>query len=191
MITSRDLLERILSLKETVDLLPRLRWGVVTDAGTNISVRLDGEPAPRMGVSAICPIQFGGRCLVATWNRRTAILGMASAAPTWESLPLSTGYSPVAGYPLEICEWGGIVHIRGAVLIGSTGTWDNVASVPEKYRPTQQQFLGGQITSGSSGTTARTAALLVQPNGRVGVASGYVTAIAGNILPVVGYWFKN
>lgn len=74
MITIRDLTDRINVLSDRMGLLPAFRWGQV-QAASPVTVLLDGDTAPIVGVSSLAMPVVGERVLVMVWNRRATILG--------------------------------------------------------------------------------------------------------------------
>lgn len=77
MITLSQIVDWVLPMREEFPLLPRLRWGIITAISPSLTVMMDGETAPRVDVSTISSVSVGSRCLMATWNRRTVVLGVA------------------------------------------------------------------------------------------------------------------
>ncbi len=80
MITIRDLTDRINTINEKLALLPAFRWGRV-ETVSPLSVVLDAETKPIVGVGAISQVSVGDRVLVLLWNRRATVLGVARTEP--------------------------------------------------------------------------------------------------------------
>lgn len=81
MITIRDLTDRIGALASRLDGLPQFRWGRVETVNP-VSVVLDAETNPIVGVGTITVPIVGARVLVLLWNRRATILGTARPEAT-------------------------------------------------------------------------------------------------------------
>lgn len=81
MITIRDLTDRIGALASRLDGLPQFRWGRV-ESVSPLSVVLDAETNPIVGVGTITVPIVGARVLVLLWNRRATILGTARPEAT-------------------------------------------------------------------------------------------------------------
>lgn len=81
MITIRDLTDKIGALASRLDGLPQFRWGRV-ESVSPLSVVLDAETKPIVGVGTITVPIVGARVLVLLWNRRATILGVARPEPT-------------------------------------------------------------------------------------------------------------
>lgn len=80
MITIRDLTDKIGALASRLDGLPQFRWGRIESVDP-LSVVLDAETKPIVGVGTITVPIVGARVLVLLWNRRATILGAARPEP--------------------------------------------------------------------------------------------------------------
>jgi hypothetical protein len=122
-ITIRDLADRIGALASRLDGLPQFRWGRV-ETVKPLSVVLDAETNPIVGVGAISQVSVGDRVLVLLWNRRATVLG---AARTETELQLSGVWDQPSG------GWG------VTSLTNEQGTWRGTFSMdlpfplPEGY----------------------------------------------------------
>lgn len=108
---------------------------------------------------------------------------------TWESLTLASGWSTVAGYPLQIRKYGRIVEVRGMVKFASGLITNNVVdSLPIKYRPTGQ----AAILPTSMGTNSKAhVTFFVFAAGHIAIpgSSYYSGSPNGNDLyPLRGFW---
>lgn len=76
MITIRELTDKIGALASRLDGLPQFRWGRIESVNP-LSVVLDAETKPIVGVGTITVPIVGARVLVLLWNRRATVLGVA------------------------------------------------------------------------------------------------------------------
>lgn len=81
MITIRDLTDKISAIASRLDGLPQFRWGRIESVNP-LSVVLDAETKPIVGVGTITVPIVGARVLVLLWNRRATVLGVARPEPT-------------------------------------------------------------------------------------------------------------
>lgn len=81
MITIRNIVDEVRKMSTRLDAIPQFRWGRVESASP-LSVVLDGETKPIVGVGTVIVPVVGARVLLLLWNRRATILGVARPEPT-------------------------------------------------------------------------------------------------------------
>lgn len=81
MITIRDVVDQLQRITGRLEALPQFRWGRI-DSVNPLSVVLDAETKPIVGVGTITVPIVGARVLVLLWNRRATVLGVARPEPT-------------------------------------------------------------------------------------------------------------
>ena len=98
----------------------------------------------------------------------------------WETLPLGTGWTAIAGHEPRIRLLGGIVCIEGAVTRGSGGDLAAIATLPARYRSASgTQFVGASVAVRAASTWAPLALYVAGGTGVLG-CKGYTT-IDGNV----------
>ena len=105
----------------------------------------------------------------------------------WTSLTLGTGWTAVAGYPLQVRKFGKLVEIRGLVKFTS-GTWTNtITTLPLTFRPSGQSiWLNASVGTGSKVITMP----YVNTSGTVSLLLNYSTAAAtvNDLIAIRGVW---
>lgn len=71
--------------------------------------------------------------------------------PKWQTLTLGSKWEIAAGYDPKICKIGALVCITGIARRGSGASIENIATLPDGYRPSSTQFVGtGTASNGGS-----------------------------------------
>lgn len=117
------------------------------------------------------------------WNGR-AWTEVGGKTYPWESLVVSSGWGVGAGHNPRICMRAGVVQISG-VLISAGGDHDDLLTIPAKFRPSQEQFIGPTVTGGGADFDPTYAYLRIRSNGKLSI-KGYSTIRSGHgwIVPV-------
>lgn len=96
---------RLGSLSDQSRLAPAFRWGLVTGVSP-VSVRLDADQSPTVGVSKICRVREGDRVLVLLWNRRAVVLGVAAGGDLGDRVVINGVEYPASGsWPVSVSSW--------------------------------------------------------------------------------------
>ena len=108
----------------------------------------------------------------------------------WTSLTLGTGWTAVAGYPLQVRKFGKLVEIRGLVKFTS-GVWTStITTLPLTFRPSGQPiWLNASVGSGSKVI----AMPYVNTSGPVSLTPTYSTAVAAanDNFAIRGVWHSD
>lgn len=77
----------------------------------------------------------------------TVVRGNTPEQIPWQSLPVASGWSSVAGYEPQFAVIGDEVHLRGLVKRDATGSAATVAVLPVEARPVSNRLVPGQQTT--------------------------------------------
>lgn len=102
----------------------------------------------------------------------------------WETLPMSTGWGVGGGHTPRICMRGGVVYLSGAVITAG-GSHEDILTIPSKFRPSREQFIGASITANGADFDSTYAELRVTSYGKLAIKD-YSTVRMGHgwIIPV-------
>lgn len=102
----------------------------------------------------------------------------------WETLPMSSGWGVGGGHTPRICMRGGVVYLSGAVITAG-GSHEDILTIPPKFRPAREQFIGASVTANGSDFDSTYAELRVTSYGKLAIKD-YSTVRMGNgwIIPV-------
>lgn len=102
----------------------------------------------------------------------------------WETLPMSTGWGVGGGHTPRICMRGGVVYLSGAVITAG-GSHEDILTIPSKFRPSREQFIGASITANGADFDSTYAELRVTSYGKLAIKD-YSTVRMGRgwIIPV-------
>lgn len=148
------------------------RLAVVTAINADGTLAADGIPSVRRLARVTDPVV--GDTIVISQNSSgnwLALGKLATAAGEWTALPLSAGFSPVAGYfaPSYRIIGGREVQLRGSANKSSTLVSGDVwAVLPAGVRPVTDMDIVMGMTHGTTGTN-------------FGACRGIVRAATGNI----------
>lgn len=117
------------------------------------------------------------------WNGRSWAEIGGKTYP-WESLVVSSGWGVGAGHNPQICMRGGVVYLSGAVVTAG-GNHENILTIPQKFRPTREQFIGATVTAGGSNFDPTYAELRITQSGSLAIKD-YSTIRTGHgwIIPI-------
>lgn len=117
------------------------------------------------------------------WNGRSWAEIGGKTYP-WESLVMSSGWGVGAGHNPQICMRGGVVYLSGAVVTAG-GNHENILTIPQKFRPSREQFIGATVTAGGSNFDPTYAELRITQSGSLAIKN-YSTIRTGNgwIIPI-------
>ena len=117
------------------------------------------------------------------WNGRSWAEIGGKTYP-WESLVVSSGWGVGAGHNPQICMRGGVVYLSGAVVTAG-GNHENILMIPQKFRPSREQFIGATVTAGGSNFDPTYAELRITSSGSLAIKD-YSTIRTGNgwIIPI-------
>lgn len=109
----------------------------------------------------------------------------------WETLSLWGSWTAAGGHTPKICMRGGVVTLTGAVVSASNADYDNICQIPQRYRPTREQFIGATVTAGGVDFNPAYAELRIQSNGWLGFyqyttisqADGWIIPLAASYIP--------
>ena len=101
------------------------------------------------------------------WNGRSWAEIGGKTYP-WESLVVSSGWGVGAGHNPQICMRGGVVYLSGAVVTAG-GNHENILTIPQKFRPTREQFIGATVTAGGSNFDPTYAELRITQSGSLAI----------------------
>jgi hypothetical protein len=102
----------------------------------------------------------------------------------WETLPMSTGWGVGGGHTPRICMRGGVVYLSGAVITAG-GSHEDILTIPSKFRPSREQFIGASITANGADFDSTYAELRVTSYGKLAIKD-YSTVRMGHgwIIPL-------
>lgn len=102
----------------------------------------------------------------------------------WETLPMSPNWGIGGGHTPRICMRGGVVYLSGAVITAG-GDHENILTVPQKFRPSREQFIGATVTAGGSDFDPTYAELRITSAGQLAIKD-YSTIRQGHgwIIPI-------
>lgn len=117
------------------------------------------------------------------WNGRSWAEIGGKTYP-WESLVMSSGWGVGAGHNPQICMRGGVVYLSGAVVTAG-GNHENILTIPQKFRPSREQFIGATVTAGGSNFDPTYAELRITQSGSLAIKN-YSTIRTGHgwIIPI-------
>ena len=117
------------------------------------------------------------------WNGRSWAEIGGKTYP-WESLVVSSGWGVGAGHNPQICMRGGVVYLSGAVVTAG-GNHENILTIPQKFRPSREQFIGATVTAGGSNFDPTYAELRITQSGSLAIKN-YSTIRTGHgwIIPI-------
>lgn len=120
---------------------------------------------------------------IRAWNGR-AWTDVSGRNYPWETLSMSPNWGVGAGHTPRICMRGGVVYLSGAVITAG-GDHENILTIPQKFRPSREQFIGATVTASGSDFKSEYAELRIQTNGRLGIYR-YTTIRTGHgwIIPI-------
>lgn len=118
-------------------------------------------------------------------------INVGTGQAEWESLSLWGTWRGAGGHDPKICMRGGVVTISGAIVSSSSADYDNICQIPQKYRPSREQFIGATVTAGGDNFSPQYAELRIQSNGWLGFyrystitqAEGWIIPIAASYIP--------
>lgn len=117
------------------------------------------------------------------WNGR-AWTEIGGKTYPWEPLVVSSGWGVGAGHNPQICMRAGVVHLSGAVVTAG-GNHENILTIPQKFRPSHEQFIGATVTAGGSNFDPTYAELRITSSGSLAIKD-YSTIRTGHgwIIPI-------
>lgn len=120
---------------------------------------------------------------IRAWNGREWAEVTGKNYP-WETLPMSPNWGIGGGHTPRICMRGGVVCISGAVITAG-GDHENILTIPQKFRPSREQFIGATVTAGGSDFDPTYAELRITSAGQLAVKD-YSTIRQGHgwIIPI-------
>lgn len=120
---------------------------------------------------------------IQAWNGRDW-LDVTGKNYQWETLPMSSGWGVGGGHTPRICMRGGVVYLSGAVITAG-GSHEDILTIPPKFRPAREQFIGASVTANGSDFDSTYAELRVTSYGKLAIKD-YSTVRMGNgwIIPV-------
>ena len=120
---------------------------------------------------------------IRAWNGREW-LDVAGKNYPWETLPMSPSWGIGGGHTPRICMRGGVVYISGAVITAG-GDHENILTIPQKFRPSREQFIGATVTAGGADFAPTYAELRITSSGQLAIKD-YSTIRTGHgwIIPI-------
>lgn len=120
---------------------------------------------------------------IRAWNGKTWADVTGKNYP-WEPLPMSPNWGVGGGHTPRICMRGGVVQIAGAVVTAG-GDHENILTIPPKFRPSSEQFIGATVTASGADFESTYAELRITSAGQLAIKD-YSTIRMGHgwIIPI-------
>lgn len=111
---------------------------------------------------------------------------LAGASGVLGTFTPSPGWTPVSGEESSLERIGRVCYLNTALTIAAVGSFASILTVPEKFRPERDVFVGYSQVSGGAGRAH--GQLFLRPTGVLQMRYYQGGTNAGNILPVSAQW---